>query len=200
MWVLRTVVLVPRPDILAAFPSLVVLFSYLALQGRDSVFLGHPLAPLTVAVAAGLVARQLRCTMFRPVRRTAGTPLQGAASGFGAVLLMFLAPSAAEVQAALLVLLLGWATTILLVIRIAPGHVARLPSVWAGHGKGSPDAMGIVAGSYMLRGVGAGLVMLSGNQTLWILFVSLGCLAIDFLTNWVILLYLYLRRVNGWGE
>jgi hypothetical protein len=158
--------------------------------------MGQTLAPLVVAAAASFVARQLSCDPFDTSARRVPERIQWVGSGAIAVFLVAFAPTVEQVQAAYVVALLGWAAVTLGIARFRPVLLPRHPSIWSGQGDASPDAMSIEASSFVLRAAGAWMLMFAGNDLLWVLFVSAGSLVIGFLTDWVILLYLYLRTTS----
>ncbi|SNT19605.1 hypothetical protein SAMN05421757_107241 [Tropicimonas sediminicola] len=196
MWVFRTIVLVPRPDLAGIAPCLALLAVFAAFNGRDVLAFGQPVAPLNIAVATALFVFLMRnILLLRREVLPVDVPVGWGVGGILAPLVLF-APSPEVVQQGVSILLLGLALGILVVLRFAPDLTDRIPSIWSGSGQGASDALLIVAVSLALRAVGAWLLVVAGEPALWVLFVSVGGIAADFLTNWIILLYLFVNRHN----
>lgn len=194
MWVFRTIVLVPRPDIAGASPCLALLAAYAALNGRDLSAFGQSLAPLNIAVAAALFVLVMRnMLLLRMALPTPGDLVAWSLGGLLALIILF-SPRPELVQQGVSIYLLACATAILAVLRFLPESIAQIPSIWSGDGRGAADALLLVAISLALRAVGAWILVLADEPALWILFISVGGLAADFLTNWVILLFLFVIR------
>ncbi|RYH09023.1 hypothetical protein [Tropicimonas sp. IMCC6043] len=200
MWFLRTITLVPRPTAIGAAPFLVTLVTFLVFRGWTGTLLGRPLAPLPIAAASGFAVLIVRNVLFNLKEELRPDDLSGWMAlytlGIFLCAALLFSPDAATVQKCYTVYLLAMSACILAVLRFWPEDIHHFPSVWATRDAEAVRAMPLVALGYALRAIAADWVAMSGTETLWILFVTLGSLAIHFLTNWVILLYLYVRRTG----
>ena len=196
MWMLRTFSLVPRPDLMGLAPLALMLGTFLAFRDREVTLRGQPVLALPLAVAVYLVAQVTRNAVLALGRRALRARIWPLVALWPVAALLAweiaTAGAARPVQHGYAAYLLAMAVLWLAAIRVAPELMHLMPSPWA---RAAPphmraQAMSLVALSGVLRAIACEALARWGTETAWMLFVTLGSVAVYLLAHWVVVLML----------
>lgn len=192
MLFLRSFELLPRPSLSWLAPHLGMLAVWFAFEGTDPAILGHPVLPIWLAclVQVMLTLARNAPTVLRRARAEGGAgPVAAAYMAILAIVLAGgLAVSPWIIQAGWLI---GWTLYTLLftgMLRLSPQDADWMPSRWAGQSPVAQSALWLVAVRTAVFVAVASWLMARGTLTDWVLFLTLGQVALFYLFGWFTIL------------
>lgn len=192
MWNLDTIRVVPRPSMRSVATAITVLAVYVAFRNLEVMLFGRPVHPLALAISLRLglvlVGNFLEYDAGQATAQETRIRVWLLYFGLVGALGILLISNPALIQHLWGLFLLAFATVQLAFVRFSPGDVPLLPSVWASTHRLSPRALELATMGVVLVAVTSEALIGFGSEMAWMVFVTLGALAINFLTNWVIVL------------
>jgi hypothetical protein len=191
MWFFQSVELLPRPTLQRLIPSLAMIVVWFLFHGLQPEIFGHPVQAIWLAVGVqavlGLANRVPGVLGVQGVNVKFVLGLFVAFAGF--VLAGVFLHDAKVIQVGWLA---GWLIYTAMFAAVpalfSDDSISQLPFRWASTHPFARQALWITAVRFALVALGASWVMSAGSLTDWVLFLTLGQLALFYLFEWVTIL------------
>ncbi|KPP86868.1 MAG: Protein of unknown function (DUF1282) [Rhodobacteraceae bacterium HLUCCA08] len=194
MWILATLRLMPRLDPLGFVPVLAFLAVWAIGTEREAHLFGQALDPVVLAIVVrawlqlAYNAQRRWRLLFSDVALTTAVPVLVA--GFAAAAVALWVNSATVVQIAWSVYLMALGVTMVAYVLFAPGDLYMMPTPFARNDRHLEGAHLIIGAALILQSLCAAAMARWGSDAGWVLFVSLGHVALHLLTNWIVILWM----------
>lgn len=190
MWFFRSVEFLRRPSLVWLAPTIAMLVVWGVFEGTEPTVFGQPVLPLWLALVANFALRLAArgpSALVRARRDRSAWAIWTVLVGMVAAAIggAFVHDPWLLQLVWLLGLLVYVANFAVAMLVFTPEDFARMPSRWAGATPFSRLAMWLVVLRWAVVGLGASWLMVHGTETDWVLFVSLGTLALYYLFDWI---------------
>lgn len=191
MWIFDSVEMLPRLTLQRLIPSLAMIVVWFLFQGLQPSILGHPVQAIWLAVGVqavlGLANRIPGILGLPGVNMKFILGLGVAFSGF--VMAGVFLEDPKVIQYGWLIAWLVYTAAFAAIPAIASDdYVADMPFRWASTHSFARQALWLTAIRFALVALGASWLMNHGSLTDWVLFLTLGQLALYYVFEWITIL------------